>query len=698
MNTTPSQRLLWILGALVMGQPAASWAGLSVQRGSEPRSVQVVSSNPGDNACGLELKFGDGRTERRRMESKENWQVQHTYAAEGDFVISLAGVPLTRGLRSIGACDVTAQSNVRVSGSQVALAGEARSAQAEVSAAPSAAPTPSAAPSSPAAAPPASAAPPAAARPQPVSTEGADLILFARNNSDRFRFVTGIDGTKRLDSADRLVSNGYGLCFVLFPDAYKALGASEGQTILNAEVARSVNALVNNRAVRSNTVECISGGQFRSQAPFDVLVVQRQAVRLLANLPEFAQFQSFAEVKYEALAQNASRRQQLAARRAQELATWTEEIDRLATTDSNDKVGSLSLALVSDEGRPVRACTLEYTGPQAQAVRGYAEQLISYTSPSFRSKAQELRATYNANQPFANVYKTIDAFYTAYQRDQSSCHILITFPKNLKLVMTAIERDRKSKAFEINNLIDTSAARDTWARKQGFADLAASEFASDIQANANTLKTLASKGIPDKATYDATLAEMRASRYSDTSSVAEVLAYLDDKAAAADKRGMTATAIRREREAQAEQQARAERERREQEERLRNMPLTQAGLDSRITYKYYHDGSCRSSSEERCMNVNQYRQICGWAKGLTRNIRPMAAVMYSGNYASFLRDGGSMVDISYRWSDASQQCRVSFAITGLFNGTNHRKEFSGYASNFIINSSKEVLIHYVSGM
>jgi len=55
-------------------------------------------------------------------------------------------------------------------------------------------------------------------------------------------------------------------------------------------------------------------------------------------------------------------------------------------------------------------------------------------------------------------------------------------------------------------------------------------------------------------------------------------------------------------------------------------------------------------------------------------------------------------DISYRWSDAGQQCRVSFAITRLFNGTNHRKEFSGYASNFVVSGSKEVLIHYVSGM
>jgi hypothetical protein len=686
MNRLAPFRVVSILVVLVMGTPAVSWAGLTVQTGSEPRSVQVVSSNPGDDACGLELKFGDGRTERRRMESKENWQIQHAYAADGDFVISVAGVPLMRGLRSVGACDLAAQSNVRISATQVLLPGVARGAQAEGSASPSAAP----------AAPPA--APNPAQRPQPVADGRADLILYARNNSDVFRFVTGIDGSKRLDSADLLLSRGYNMCYVLFPDAYNGLGASEGQAILSAEVTRTINALVNNRAVRHKSVECIHSGKFFSRLPIDVLVVQRQAVRLLTSQPELAQFQPFAEVKYETLSQNANRRQQLAARRAQDLATWTQEIEQLAPTDSTEKVGSLSLAMLSDEGGPLRACTLEYTGPQAQAVRGYAEQLLSYTSPSFRNKAQELRATYNTNQPFANVYKTIDAFYTAYQRDQNTCHVLITYPKNLKLVMTAIERDRKSRAFEVNDLIATNAARDTWARKQGFADLAASQFASEIQGNASTLNTLASKGIADKASYDATLAEMKASRYSDTSSVAEVLAYLEDKAAAADKKGTTATTIRREREARAEQQARAEREKREQEERIRNLPLTKAGLDPKISYKYYRDGSCRDSAGERCLNINQYKQICGWAEGLTRNIRPMAAVMYNGNYAQFLREGGTMADISYRWSDAGNQCRVSFAITGMFNGTSHRKEFSGYASNFIINSSKEVLIHYVSGM
>ena len=682
MKPSITKRTLRIVGAVSLASPLAALAGLSVQQTSEPRAVVVVATNPSDGACGLEVKLGDGRTERRRVEAKENWQIQHTYAADGEFGLQLAGGPIMRGLRSVGPCELTARSSVKVGGTMpTGGAPSAQTTQAPAAPGTAAANTAS------------------APRPQtPTVNPAADLILYARKDSDRFRFVTSIDGAKRLDSADRLLSGGYSICYVLYPDAYRSLGASEGQAILTEEVSRSVNALVNNRPVRNDMRECISDGRFLPMAPFEVLVVQRQAVRLLEADAGFAQFQPFAEVKFEALSQNANRRQQQAARRAQDLATWTADIDRLAGTDSTEKVGSLSLALVSDTGRPVRACTLEYSGAEAQAVRGYAEQLLSFTSPNFRNKAVELRATYNANQPFANVYKTIDAFYTAYQREPDVCHILVTFPKNLKLVMSAIERDRKSKAYEVNELVATQLARDTWARKQGFADLAASEFAGQIQASATMLRTLAGRGISDRAAYDAAVAEMKSTRYSDATTVAEVLAYLDDKAAASGKPGVTATSIRREREARAEQQARAERERREQEERVRNMPLTQAGLDAKITYKWYHDGSCRTSTEERCLNTNQYKQMCGWAQGLTRNVRPMAAVMYSGNYASFLRDGGSMVDVSYRWSDSSQQCRVSYAITGLFNGTNHRKEFVGYASNFVVTSGREVLIHVVSGL
>ncbi|MEY4712690.1 MAG: hypothetical protein RIS88_2140, partial [Pseudomonadota bacterium] len=361
------------IGAIILAHSPSVWAGLSIQQTSESRSVMVVVTNPSDNACGLEVNLGDGRTERRRVEPKENWQIQHAYAADGEFVVRMEGVLITRGLRSVGPCALTAQSSVKVGG-----APRASSPAAAAPAAPAAAPGVASAGTNATTAP----------RPQPVTgNPNADLILYARKDSDRFRFVTSIDGTRRLDSADRLLSGGYTICYVLYPDAYKSLGASEAQAVLSEEVARGVNALVNNRPVRSDTRECVSSGRFQPMVPFDVLVVQRQAVRLIEADAGFSQFQSFAEVTFEALSQSAGRRQQQAARRAQDLAAWTADIDRLAASDSMEKIGSLSLALVSDNGRPVRACTLEYTGAQAQAVRGYAEQLLGYTSPNFRNKA-----------------------------------------------------------------------------------------------------------------------------------------------------------------------------------------------------------------------------------------------------------------------------------------------------------------------
>lgn len=675
MKSSFFRKITLAVGTVALAHSFSAQASLTVQKASETRSVVVVATNPSDNACGVEVKLGDGKTERRRMEAKEKWQIQHTFANDGEFIVQLEGISIVRGLRTVGPCGLKEQAIVKLGD------------------------TPSSVPAAATPAAPAVAKANTAVQMQAVTANpAADLILYARKDSDRFRFVTSIDGARRLDSADRLVSGGYSICYVIYPDAYKSLGASEGQAILSEEIARGVDALVNNRTVRSNSFECISNGRFLSQAPFDVVAVQRQAVGLLQADAGFAQFQPFAEVKFEALSNNASRRQQQAARRTQDLAAWTSDIDLLAASDSSEKVGSLSLSLVNENDQPLRACTLAHSDTESQAVRGYVEQLLKYTSPNFRNKAAELRATFNTNQPFAKVYRTVDAFYTEYQREQGVCHILVTFPKNLKLVMTAIERDRKSKAYEVNELVTTQLARDTWARKQGFTDLAASEFAGQVKTNASTLRTLATKGIPDKAAFDTTLAEMKTTRYSELTTVGEVLTYLDDKAAASGKPGVTATSIRREREARAEQQARVERERLEQEDRIRNQPLTQAGLDPKITYKYYDDNSCRTSSTERCLNINQYKQICGWAQGLTRNVRPMATFGYNGKYAEFLSNGGSMVDLSYRWSDSSKQCRVSFAITGLFNGTNHRKEFSGYASNFVVSDGKQALIHNLSGV
>jgi hypothetical protein len=673
-------RVPCLVGVLVAHASAS--AGLIVTKGDGTGEVRITATNPSNTACGAQINLGDGKTDRRRLEAKEQWQLQHAFKADGNFTVNLSGVFITRGLRSVSACELQQSVVVTVSGGQAAVTSASSTAAA--------APATPAAPAATAA--PATAAGKTQSAPSPSPGETADLVLFSRKNSDNLQFVTSIDGTKKLDSVGRLVNSGFQLCFVLQPDAYRGLGGADAQLTLNNEVSSTINALAGNRQIRSKVVQCIRNGQFVGSFA-DVVAVQRRVVSDLKALREFAGFEEFAVVKYDSIAQAESRRQQAATQRSQDTVTWTAEINTLSETNSLDKVGSITLSAPRGERDSLKACTLEYSGMQGQAVNAYGNRLISFLSPAFRAQAFDLRATFDANKPYSSVYKSMDNFYIEHQKDPTKCNVFVDFPKNLKTLVTALERDRKGVPFDINALVSTVELREDWAKKQGYENLAASEFASQIQGSPSILKNLSVNGVKDKSSFDKTIEEMRAAKYSDENSVSAVLAYLEDKTAASQRSGSTATSIRREREAKAEQFAKAERARIAELERIRNLPLTRAELEPGKEYTRYSDNSCTESASQRCMTLSQYKQMCDFAEGITLRIRSTNAVMYSGDYAEFLRTGGTMEQVKYGWSASNQQCFVSFTISGTFKGSSHSKTFSGRASTFVANTTKRVLIH-----
>ncbi len=601
--TSFSQALLTCLAGTLFAHASAN-ASLVVTKGDGTGEIRITATNPSDSACGAEIDLGDGKTHKRRLEPKEQWQLQHAFNADGNFKVNLSGVFVTRGLRSVTACDLKQDVVVNVSGGQATFI----------------TPTPNSA-AAPAATPAATPAAQATAATKPQSTpspgESADLLLFYRKDSDKFRFITSIDGTKKLDSVDRLL-RGYQLCYILQPDAYRGLGGPEAQRSLNNEVSRTVNALAGNRQIRNTLMECVRNGQFVGASYADVVAVQRRIVPDLKAVREFAGFEPFSEVKYDTLAQAVSRRQQAAAQRTQDVATWTTEINTLSEVNSLDKVGSVTLSAPRGERESIKACTLEYSGIQGQAVVAYGNNLIGYTSPTFRTQVSDLRATFNANQPYSNVYKSIDNFYVDYQKDPTKCNIFVDFPKNLKTLISAIERDRKGVTLDINNLVSTMELREAWAKKQGYENMAASEFASQIRGNAESLKNLAEKGIRDKPEFDRVVLEMSAAKYSNNSTVEDVLTYLNDKATAAQKRGATALSIRDER-ATAQ---RVEAERRNQEEQRRRaayakeFPYTatiNCGMNGRhINIMACMSGSGSLKSQLELTNGSEYKMFQAW--------------------------------------------------------------------------------------
>ena len=589
----------------IFGYHASAHSGLSIVKGEATGEVRITVINLSDNACGAQINLGDGKSQSRRLEPKEQWQIQHAFNADGNFTVKLSGVFVPRGLRSVAACDLQQQVLVNVAGGQATA---------------STAPVPAAAPS--AAAPvsqAASAAQSQSAPPSPPSPgESADLLLFFRKDSNQLRFVTSIDGTKKLESVDRLINSGYQLCYILQPDSYRGLGGAEAQRLLNNEVSRTINVLAGNRQVRNTQVDCVRNGQFVGASLADVVAVQRRVVPDLKALREFAGFEQYGEVKYDTLAQAVSRRQQAIEKRTQDVATWAAEINTLSAANSLEKVGSITLSAPKGERESIKACTLEYSGMQGQAVTAYGNSLIGHTSPAFRTQASDLRATFDANRPYSSVYKSMDDFYVDHQKDPTKCNVFVDFPKNLKTLITALERDRKGVSFDINTLVPTNELREAWAKKAGFDSLEASEFATQIRGNAAILKSLAEKGILNKADYDKALQEMRLAKYSDSDDTSSLVNYLQDKAAAANKNGATAVSIRdeRTRAQRAESERRAQDEKRRQIEYAKEFPFTatiNCGMNGRhINIMACMSGSGSIKSQLELTNGSEYKMFQAW--------------------------------------------------------------------------------------
>ena len=68
--------------------------------------------------------------------------------------------------------------------------------------------------------------------------------------------------------------------------------------------------------------------------------------------------------------------------------------------------------------------------------------------------------------------------------------------------------------------------------------------------------------------------------------------------------------------------------------------------------------------------------------------------MYSGRYAEFIRSNGRLRNLSVQFTEPNK-CHVSFAISGVYNGSSQFKSFHGRAIDFAITKSGDVLIHYI---
>ena len=669
---------LFIFIATLLGYHTAAHSKLIIDKGEGRGEVGITIINSSIIACGVLFTISDGRASiggQELQQPGEKVQFQHAFTADGKYTIALLGTPVQDGEQRFQACAVRQQVAVSVAGGQVSIEEQAApKAAAQILVRPIKVEP--------------------AAETQKTSQrtpgESADLLLFRSLRSVGMRFTTGMDGTARLTNINDLVNRGYSLCYLWLEDDYRGLGKEQAQFVLDDEVESVVNTLTGNRKVKVNNklkcnLERIIGRwtlpMFNPEGTIDVIAVQRSVVDNFKQWEKFSLFEQFAEIKYDALVSAVGRREQLSTQSALAAAALTAEITTLAASRSSDKIGSYSLALPPKSATSINVCMLDYTGPQGQAMMAYRNNLLFYLSATFL----------NIKQIPIYRFKTLDEAYIAFQKEPAKCQVFIDFPYNLKFLSEVLLRDKRGP-FEVNKLVSTLELREVWAKKEGYDNLAASEFALQIGGTPSTLKILSDRGVKDKTSYDKILGEMQTSKYSNGSSALDVYTYLEDKITASQQIGATAISIRLEREKTAEQLAKAEKARLAEIDRIRSLPLNRATLKPSTDYIYFSDGSCKESNSEQCMSLSQYKQMCDFAGGLTDDIRKLLAVFYSGPYSNFLAAGGTMGNVKVLWQDSIKQCTVSFTISGIFQGSSHSKNFLGAAQKFVVTLSKQVLV------
>lgn len=548
----PTSNRIVCLALWMAGMGGSAWAQdgtVTITAGAQARDV-VVSVQNGANNCGMEIRFGDGRDVKKRLEVGEVWTVNHTYAAEGSFGIRAEGVLVARGLRTVGPCSY---------GHQALFAAGGNNASMQTAA------------GAPAPAPAAGGARPAASA-TPADNQGAhqDMVLMVRKNASTLKLVSTIDGGKRLSNTDELVRSGSSLCIVKFPNAYGAVPDTSVDVVARAELDRYLSQFTGGKQVSLRKVQCIANHSANAtfQASSDLVLVQRQALSILVNgSAEFAQgYEALHEVSHARLFALAEQMKQAEARRQQTLANRVQELDALAQANSTDKIGSIAFGVPRSAGQ-VALCTLSYEGDQGAAILGYAYRGLATQSDAFRSQAQSVRATVDNKRPYAKAYANIEALYEARQTKPDECLVYVDFPANLKKVSAALLRDSKASAV-VNELVDTADLRDEWAKVAGYRHYAEYQTARDMKVDAQQFKQLGEYRITDKAGLDAAIRDMQASRYASGSDLGDLLNFLRDKAEAAGKPGVTAVSLRDARQKAtreaAETSAAAERRRREE--------------------------------------------------------------------------------------------------------------------------------------
>jgi hypothetical protein len=670
---------------LAIGVCQQALAQASVEKG---KSVAIEIPVDTDTACNIEVTRGGEKT-NVSVDPKSKKGIYEFAGRElGEETIRWEGKMKFRGLKTLGPCKGDGLIKVATiePGSNNSAASENRAPAKSESAENKSTETASAATPSPQVQPPPPAAP-------------ENFQVFSRKGEYGYEMLKKLDGSTVFADPSKLRSD-QSFCPITLSQSYDQAGLA---AVLSA-MPQQLNQIFSGKGMRNNVkfsaVECIrgSGNNLNLGGSAPLVVVQQSAVAQLSVVPGFDRYETFGAIDGNALMAEAKRLADEKAAALAAVASRNDELARLADQKSKEKIGSVTLAYPQG-GDNLRLCTRKGDETFKLATNGYFATKDLRLSKGYIDAAIKNKSRLNRKSPITNVYQNLDDFYLAIQRDPRVCEVYVDYPENLKILADAL----KEKPYELNRLVPVTELKNDWAQEQGYPDFEMYELTKSIGGDARLAEQLVSFKVTNTQSFNDAVNRMKKQGYSQEQDGPTVLSFLiDEKAGTETKKSAVAVRNERVRLAEIEEKKRAAEAKaaaaaRAAAEAERNKPLQKSGLKPDITYKWYDDSSCTNSESERCLNINQYKQMCDWANGLTVNVRRMAAVMFNSPYSQFLSEGGEFTDSDYGWNSRIGQCRVSWSIVGMFKGTNVRENFSGYASNFIVTKNGKVLIHYVSG-
>jgi hypothetical protein len=120
-----------------------------------------------------------------------------------------------------------------------------------------------------------------------------------------------------------------------------------------------------------------------------------------------------------------------------------------------------------------------------------------------------------------------------------------------------------------------------------------------------------------------------------------------------------------------------------------------------MEYRYYpsdNNQSCKPSEKNTCLTLDQYKEICSAAKGVTQFAIKMRGTLAS-NKEKVLLEGGSFDNIEVLWAKSGagkEQCYAVITASGIVGGNSAREEIQGVAMTFIKSAAGKVLVSYFS--